>query len=206
MTLRIAIVGHTSQVAQEFARIIGSTKTDFKITRYGRPENVTTLDLTANRYFLICSGYLAGRSLGEISEADANQTWRANFLEPAQLCDRVMAANDQARICVLGSHSGIAGSYDMAYAGAKAAMHLYVETKRLSYPDQLLVGLAPWIIGDAGMTTRRDDLGHLEGLKASSRHGRFISAAEVAREAVNALFSGSTFLSNTIIKLRGDAR
>ena len=154
--------------------------------------------------YLICAGYLAGKSLAEISHEQAERTWNINFIEPARLCDRIIAAKDKVRICLIGSQSGIRGSHDMAYAGAKAALHLYVRTKRLRTPDQQIVCLAPHIIADSGMTGRRSDQDRVEASAAAHRAGRHITAAEVAEVAALALFEATIFLSNTVIDLGGD--
>lgn len=154
--------------------------------------------------YLICTGYLAGKRLGEISREEADLTWRRNFLDVARFCDLAFCANPKARICLIGSESGYRGSFDMAYAGAKAALHLYVETKRLGSPDQQLVAIAPTIVADTAMTRRRQDHEALEARAQATRHGRWLEAREVAAQAYQALFIATPFLSNTIIRLRGE--
>lgn len=189
----IGIVGHRTTIAQEFMSLLPGEQFVHK-RLHETPTNL-------GRY-LICMGYLAGRSLTEISNDDAWRTWFTNFLEPARFCDRVFNANPNARIVLLGSESGFEGSYDMSYAGAKAALHKYVETKKLPSPVQQLVAISPSIIRDSGMTQRRTDTDRLEARAAASRHGRFLEAREVAQLARDVLCSASPFLSNTIIRLR----
>lgn len=189
----IGIAGHNTTIAQEFMSLRPNDQ-------YVR-DRLQDLPLDLGRY-LICVGFLAGRSLTEINAEDAWRTWATNYLEPARFCDRVFAVNPQARVCVIGSESGYNGSYDMAYAGAKAALHLYVETKKLTGPKQQLVAISPTIIRNAGMTQRRADLGQLEARAARTRHGRWLEAREVAQLA-NSLLNGTTsFLSNAVIRLR----
>lgn len=154
-----------------------------------------------DRYF-ICAGFLAGKCIAEIGHEDAWTTWDRNFLAPARFCERVLRVNRQARICLIGSESGFHGSFDMAYAGAKAALHLYVETKRLEHPGQQLVAIAPTIIADSRMTKRRTDKKALEARAAATRHGRWLEAAEVAQLAYQALFAATPFLSNTVLRLK----
>lgn len=191
----IGIAGHNTTIATEFMALQpGET---FMRERLGE------MPLTFGRY-LICAGFLAGRDLREISNDDAWRTWATNFLEPARFCDRLFAVNPEARVCLIGSESGEVGSYDMAYAGAKAALHLYVRTKRLTAPMQQLVAISPCIIRDSGMTERRSDVGRVEARAAASRHGRWLEAREVAALARDVLNHATPFLSNTVLRLRED--
>lgn len=189
----IGIAGHSTTIAQEFMSLLPGES-------FVR-DRLQDMQLDLGRY-LVCTGFLAGRSLREISNDDAWKTWVLNFLEPARFCDRVFAANPEARICVIGSESGFNGSYDMAYAGAKAALHLYVETKKLTSPMQQLVAISPSIIRDSGMTERRTDFERLEARAAATRHGRLLEAREVASLARDVLCGATPFLSNTSLRLR----
>lgn len=190
------IAGHRTTIAQEFMALQPGEQ--FHCDR------LAELPRDLDRY-LICVGFLAGRSLTQISDANADRTWRVNFLEPAQFCDRLFAANPRARVCLIGSESAYRGSYDMAYAGAKAALHLYVETKRLQSPDQQLLAIAPSIIEDSGMTCRRTDHEALRARAGATRHGRFIKAREVAALAHHALCEATPIWSNTVVRLRGES-
>jgi NAD(P)-dependent dehydrogenase (short-subunit alcohol dehydrogenase family) len=189
----IGIAGHNTSVAQEFMSLLpGET--------FVR-EYLADMPLTLGRY-LICAGFLAGRSLSEINGEDAFRTWATNFLEPARFCERLFLQNANARVCVIGSESGEVGSYDMAYAGAKAAMHLYVRTKKLTSPMQQLNAISPCIIRDSGMTQRRTDHAKMEARAAAQRHGRWLEAREVAALARDVLCNATPFLSNTVLRLQ----
>lgn len=194
--MTIGIAGHATSIAQELIKALPPGAK----TECGR---LSDLPLDLNHY-LICCGYLAGKRIDQIKEHEADRTWHANFLEPARFLETLFARNDKARVVIIGSESGYRGSFDMAYAGAKAALHLYVETKRLRTPEQLLVAIAPCIISDSGMTQRRKDLAQTEARGAATRHGRWLKAAEVAALALEVLSSGTPFLSNTVIRLRGE--
>lgn len=194
--MRIGIAGARSSIAQEFRQLEFPEGTTFTSNRLC--ELPTDLDA-----YLICAGFLRGQALGQMGIEDLATTWFVNFVKPARFCDRLFAVNPSARVCLMGSHSGIAGSFDMAYAGAKAALHLYVETKQLHHPEQMLIALAPTIIEDSGMTERRSDRSQLEARARRTRHGRWLKAREVAEMAHKALIGGSPFLSNTVIRMAG---
>lgn len=193
--MRIGVVGHKSAIAQDF---MAMQKRHHEFVT-GRAEEIAW----THDAYLICCGSLVGKSLSEMTEAQANLTWQNNFFLPAKLCEQVLRRNDKARICVIGSMSGCQGSYDMAYAGAKAALHLYVERTKIR-PEQRLFGLAPAIISDAGMTTRRKDEDRVQARARAHRTGRHVTVREVAIMASLGLFTATTFVSNTVIKLGGD--
>lgn len=194
----VGIAGARSTIAKEFCRLLpeGVVPWCDRLAEFN--DNVTLT--TINRY-LVCTGFLAGKSLREIVNHEAEATFRYNFLMPAKFCDHLFAMNPNARVCLIGSESGYSGSYDMAYAGAKAALHLYVERKRLEHPGQQLVAIAPTVIWDSGMTQRRHDLINVERRFGATRHGRALSAVEVAAQAYQALFVATPFLSNTVIRM-----
>lgn len=153
--------------------------------------------------FLFCSGFLAGGDLPSQTREQVVETWEANFARIAGTCDLILEHNYAARICIIGSDSAIKGSFDSGYAGAKAAMHLYIETKRLACAEQQLVGIAPTVIWDSGMTQRRPDLAEVMARGEARRKGRWLSAAEVAAAAVFLLYVDQGYISNTILRMNG---
>lgn len=189
----IGIAGHNTTIAEEFVSLLPGEK-------FVR-DRLQDMPLNLGKY-LICVGFLAGRNILEINNEDAWRTWSTNFLEPARFCERLFMVNPDARVCLIGSESAVVGSYDMAYGGAKAALHHYVETKKLTGPMQQLVAISPCIIRDSGMTGRRNDLGRVEARASLIRQGRWLEAREVAALARDMLCNATPFLSNTIIRLR----
>lgn len=194
--MRYGIIGESSAIAQEFVELA-----DGEIAYSGRPDDYP-LPLNLDRY-LICTGYLAGKSLLKATLPELEATWRLNFVVPAKICELVFGMNANARVCVIGSESGFSGSYDAAYSAAKAALHHYVETKRLVHAGQMLVAVAPHIIWDSAMTQSRPDLAQLAQRGVKNRLGRWLSAREVAEQAL-ALLNGSPALSGTIVRMRAN--
>lgn len=153
--------------------------------------------------FLFCTGYLCGKPIAEQSPNETARAYNENFADIATMCDQILAVNRNARICIIGSESGCCGSYDMAYAGAKAAMHLYVERKRLEHPGQQLVAVSPTVIWDSGMTQARTDLADCEARGRARRRGEWLSAQDVAQVVHFALYVDRGNLCNTIIHMTG---
>ena len=188
------ILGAHSQIAQEFKKLVPEAK---ELVR----GQLNFVDQKADKY-LICSGFLRGELLDKQSPEEVIESFMANYVKVVNYCNAVFSENLHARICVIGSESGYNGSYDMAYAGAKAALHMYIETKKLS-SEQQLVCVSPGIIEDAGMTTRRKDIENLANIRKLHPKGRFIESIEVAKLAHFLLYEDRGFISNTVIRMHG---
>lgn len=167
----------------------------------GRDEEPPPL---AQRY-LFAAGVLHGLPItGQTRDHLAETAW-ANFHEVARACERIIAGNDGARICVIGSESAYTGSYDAAYAGAKAALHAYVETRRLRSPLQQLVCVAPTVISDAGMTLRREDHLALRARADAHPKKRWLLAREVAAMVKFLLYDDAGYTTGVVIRMHGGA-
>lgn len=158
--------------------------------------------LTAERY-LFCAGVMRPKRLVEQSDDEIAETIQVNTTDVMRACDRLIEGNAGVRICIVGSESGFSGSYDGAYAVAKAAVHRYVETRRLASPDQQLVAVAPGIVEDAGMTLRRQDHASLAERAAHHPKGRFLRAAEVARLIRFLLYEDGGYISGVVVRMNG---
>lgn len=191
----IGVIGQGSRIAEEFLDIIEEPWRGMRLGA-AAPE--------CDR-FLVCMGLMVGHNLSSMTPDRIADTFLTNFADIATWCDSVFATTPNARICVIGSESAYSGSYDMAYAGAKAALHLYVETKRLA-PDQQLVAIAPSIISDAGMTTRRNDQDRLADRERNHPKRRFVSSREVASLAAHLLGPDGSYISGTVVRMNGGER
>ena len=157
--------------------------------------------LDAERY-LFCAGVLIGKPFHEMRNDERESMVAVNFLSVLGACEQILAENPIARICIIGSDSAVRGSYDRVYAGSKAAVQSYIETRRVG-PTQQLVGIAPSIIEDSGMTERRQDRDNLAARRAAHPKGRFLTVAEVAALVVFLLYEDRGYLSNTVIRMNG---
>ena len=192
----LAMTGWRSRISQEVRRIAGE--------KYGETfERLTPMKptLDAQRY-LFCAGILYGKPARDLTASEIGALLDVNFVNVVETCEHILTANPYARICVVGSESGIAGSFDRLYAGSKAALHQYVETRRIR-PAQQLVAVAPGIIGDAGMTLRRTDHENLAKREKEHPKGRFLSSAEVARLITFLLYEDSGYICNAVIRVNG---
>ncbi len=126
------------------------------------------LPVDAERY-LFAAGHLEATTILEQGAAEIARHLAVNLMAPVKAAEHVLARNPVARICVVGSESAIKGSHNTTYGVAKAALHRYVETRRLEYPGQQLVCVAPGMIADSGMTRRRADQHNVEASRPGAR-------------------------------------
>ena len=194
--IKVAVTGGSSKIVTEFERIVSGFA---EIKRFA----LALIDPHCANRFLFSHGILQGLRINE--NENGHDAWKVNFELMAAVIEHILNANPKARICVIGSESGITGSYDMAYAGSKAALHMYIENRRLPFPEQQLVGIAPHIISDAGMTMRRDDQADLAKRALDTPKQRWARAEEVAALVRFLLFDDQGYLTNTVIRMNGGA-
>lgn len=193
----VGVTGFRSTITQEFLRLIPDA--DAVIA-----APAAELPLDCGRY-VFCAGYLYGAAPLDMPPEEVVRTLQINLLEVISACERILAVNDAARICVIGSESGIVGSYDSIYAASKAALHHFIQTRALRTPRQQLVGIAPTVIEDSGMTLRRKDHANLAIKRAANPKKRFLAAIEVARLVHYLLFVDEGYLSGVVIRMNGGA-
>lgn len=192
----IAIRGVSSEIAKALIRLLPAGEFVHAIKRGGKAPTL------CDRY-LFCGGLLYAKTQAQQTRDERAESMAVNFFDVREDCERIIAANDSARIVVLGSESGFTGSYDGTYAQAKRELHNYVETRRLRTPTQQLVCVAPSIIEDAGMTTRRADKANLERRKMEHPKRRFLRSGEVARLIHFVLYQDAGYLTNVVLRMNG---
>lgn len=191
----IAIRGYSSGLARALLPLLPEREKAVPVERGG-------CNTGAERH-LFAQGLLRPAAVSQQSNAEIAESLMANAICTIQQCDLIFAVNDQARVCVIGSESGFAWSFDGAYAAAKAAVHRYVETKRLPKPQQQLICIAPSIIADGGMTTRREDAKNLAAKEAAHPKGRFLTCAEVAKWIKFVLYEADDYATGVVIRING---
>lgn len=167
------------------------------------PEAIQTTIAGDFDAYVINTGVLYSKSLSEQSIAEMESSVHVNMLSTVRLCEAILQQNKQATVLIVGSESGLKGSYDTSYFLTKAAIRAYVRERALTSPQQRLVLLSPSTISDAGMTARRQDTERLAQYQAQHPKQRFLTSAEVAKVIADLLSDTYDYLSNTEIELNG---
>lgn len=190
----LAVTGYRSRLIEELKPLLPKGEEVVRI--HGTPP-------LCERYVL-AAGVLRPKRLRDQTSEQMSESLEVNLVRPMELCEEVLERNDTARIVVMGSESGFAWSYDDVYAAGKAALHRYVEAKKLK-PNQQLVCIAPSIIEDTTMTESRTDVENLARRRETHPKRRFLKAAEVARLIHYLLYVDEGYLTGTVIRMNGGA-
>lgn len=190
----IYVRGARSAIAQELDVL-------WPVVSVGRGEQMPD---DGERY-LFCAGLIRQKPIAEQSEDEIAETFMVNAASVIKECDRLLSVNPIARICVMGSESAFKWSFDGAYAAAKAALHRYVETKRLPFPDQQLVCVAPTCIVNTGMNRQRnaDGIAGLEKRRLEHPKQRWLQPIEVARMVHFLLCVDEGYTTNIVVRMNG---
>jgi NAD(P)-dependent dehydrogenase (short-subunit alcohol dehydrogenase family) len=190
----IFVRGAQSAIAQELHKL-----TPTEVIERGDPMPDDGLG------YLFCAGLIRQTVIDKQSDEEIAETFMVNAGSVIKECDRLLSVNPYARICVVGSESAYKWSYDGAYAAAKAALHKYVETKRLQAPMQQLVCVAPSCILKTGMNLQRNAAGveALEKRRLEHPKKRWLGPHEVARMIHFLLCVDAGYTTNTVIRMNG---
>jgi NAD(P)-dependent dehydrogenase (short-subunit alcohol dehydrogenase family) len=190
----IAVTGARTTIVRALAKLVPDeiVRIDADLSTFDAECDIPIAD----RYVL-AAGVLIGKRTLDQSADEIMRTIAVNLVNVIRLCDRILDTHPTARICVVGSESAYRGSFDMTYAVSKAAVHAYVQAKKLQ-PGQQLVAVAPHIVIDSGMTQRRTDVAELT---ASGR--RFIPPQAVAEAIHFLLWSEGAWVNNSVLRMAG---
>jgi len=183
------------------SEIVNSLRNFTQVRPVDRDEE---MPLFGERY-LFCVGMIRPKPIRDQTDEELSEGFLVNAAKVIQACERLLATNELARICVIGSDSGFKWSYDGAYAAAKAALHRFIECKRLKYPGQQLVGVAPSCIGDSASVKGRGEDGRKaldERLKDHPK-GRWLTSFEVANMVHYLLCCDRGYTSGVVIRMNG---
>ena len=126
-----------------------------------------------------------------------------NLLSTINICEIALSMNKNAQIFILGSESGLKGSYDIIYALTKTSIHKYVEERKIFYKNQQIVCIAPSTIIDAKMTINRKDKKNVKKSIKSNPKKRGLYSKEISKLIYDLSFNNSKYLSNTVIHVNG---
>lgn len=186
----LAIRGGGSQIAREL-----------NVPDIVRVDRDQPMPLDADRY-LFCAGLLRSKHWTAQTKAEIEEGFAVNLWQVTDDCERILSANDKARICVIGSESAYRGSYDDVYAASKRCLHEYVERRRLK-PEQQLVCISPSVIEDCGQHIRREDEWRTAQRREAHPKQRFLKAEEVALLVHYVLYQDAGYLTGVVIRLNG---
>lgn len=208
-----AIIGASSKISQELTHILD--KKNLNYTLFGRDRcknSIDAINFSDNDFekilncdashYLFNMGVLHNNRLVNQTKSEIVDSLLVNLIFPIACIDRLLSKKPELKVVILGSESGIKGSFDTTYFLAKAALRAYVRERSISYPNQSILLLSPSTIEDASMTTSRKDQDRLAEYKSMHPKKRFLTSYEVAN-AIFDLFAMSDYFTNTELELTG---
>lgn len=193
--IKLCVTGGRSQIVTEVVALARLSTSEWCSVRLPDDFSMPPRPPACDRY-LLCAGVLHGKSLFTILPREIEQTLAVNLVSTIRMIEMILTTNPKARVGVMGSLSGLRGSFDKVYAASKAALHQYVMAREVLETQQLLCW-APGIVAGTTMTIRRHDYPQVLEERAHTEVSHV--AQTIIRELWGErLVSGVHVLGNTI--------
>ena len=208
MSEKILIIGKNSKIANEFLKlvkncsIVAPSKLEWNMKNINFVEHDIKKIINADKILLLQS-VISSKNFLRRKQKDINSQISINFLSIIKICEIALKYNKRVKIIILGSESGIKGSYDISYGLMKSALHKYVEERKINFPGQQLICISPSTIIDAKITIKRNDKKNVLKSILSNPKKRGIMSFEIADLIYNIFFKTTDYLTNTVIRVDG---
>ena len=209
MSKQILVTGGSSKIGKEFIKLLPKNiiinnpkRSEWDLSK--NKFNKKQLNLIKNSdKIVILHSKLSSKSHLKKSLKDITNQICINLTSIIRICEIALSTNPKARIIILGSESGLKGSYDIIYALTKSSIHKYVEERKIKYKDQQLLCLAPSTISDGKMTLKRKDKKNVKKSININPKKRGINSKEISIFIYKLLFEITDYVSNTTIHING---
>lgn len=208
MSKKILIFGKKSKIAEELTKklkkikIQSFSRQDFDMRNLNFNKKIVNEIKSAN-YILLLHCLISPNPFLSRTVKDLNDQVTVNLLSIIKICEIALKHNREVKIIILGSESGFKGSYDIIYALTKNALHKYVEERKIKFPQQQLLCLAPSTIIDSRLTLRRSDKKNVKKSISLNPKKRGIKSFEISKLIYSLFFEQTNYISNTVIKVDG---
>ena len=208
MSKKILIIGKNSNIAKKFIKKISKSSllapdkknwnmldSDFKKSQIKEIINSDKI--------LLLQSTISSKDFLKRHHQDIVDQFTINFLSVVKICEIALNNNKNVRIIILGSESGVKGSFDIIYGLMKSAIHKYVEERRIKFPKQQLVCVAPSTIIDANMTLNRKYKHNVKSSILKNPKKRGLKSSEIANLLYDIFYKHTDYISNTVIRVDG---
>jgi hypothetical protein len=209
MSEKILIIGKNSKIAKEFIKklskstvIFNPSKTEWDMADLSfNPSKINHIKKMDK--ILLLQSVISSIPILNRKNSDILNQISINLLSIIKVCEIALQSNKSVKIIILGSESGIKGSFDIIYALTKSAIHKYVEERKIEFPRQQLLCIAPSTIIDSNMTTKRKDSYNVFKSIKNNPKKRGLHSKEISNLIYSLFFEQTDYLTNTVIKLDG---
>ena len=209
MYKNILITGGTTKISFHLKKLINKKykiyspskkEWDFSLPNFTK-DNIGLIK-KCDKIYLFHSILSNKKHLSKSNEEIQDQL-NINLLSIVKICEIALSHNSNVQIFILGSESGVKGSYDIVYALTKSSIHKYVEERKIFYKNQQLVCIAPSTIIDGNMTLKRKDKNNIKKSIINNPKKRGLKSKEISKLIYDLSFNNSKYISNTIIHVNG---
>ncbi len=209
MHKNILITGGTSKISFYLKKLIPNKYNIYSLSK--KEWDFSKLDFDKKKIDLIkkcdkiflCHSILSNKKHLSKSENEINSQLNINLLSKIKICEISLKFNPKARIFIIGSESGLKGSYDIIYALTKSSLNKYVEERKILYKDQQLICIAPSTIIDGKMTLNRKDVKKVKNLVKKNPKRRGLYSKEISKLIYDLSFENTDYLTNVVINING---
>jgi NAD(P)-dependent dehydrogenase (short-subunit alcohol dehydrogenase family) len=209
MLEKILIIGKSSKISTEFLKKIKKNNIFFLPT--SKQWNMQNIDFEESKIdlikkadkILLLQSVICATPFLKRKTFEVNNQVNINLLSVIKICEIALMNNKKVKIIILGSESATKGSFDVIYALTKAAVHKYVEERKITWPKQQLICIAPSTIIDAGMTIRKKDKKNVIKSIANNPKKRGLLSKEISNLIYSLFYDNTNYLTNVVIKVDG---
>lgn len=208
MSEKILIIGKNSNIAREFLnkiknqKIYAPSKVKWNMQNLSFSKSQIKIIKSADKILLLQS-VLSSKDFLKRTGYDINNQININLISIIKICEIALRNNKDVKIIILGSESGIKGSYDIVYGLMKSAIHKYVEERKIGFSKQQLVCISPSTIIDGKMTLKRKDKKNIMKSINVNPKKRGINSFEIADLIYHLFYDLTDYITNTVIRVDG---
>ena len=209
MHKNILITGGTTKISLHLKKLIGKNykiysplKKDWNLSNPNFDKSKINLIKKCDKIYIFHS-ILSNKKHLKKNHKEIHEQLNINLLSTINICEIALSSNKNVQIFILGSESGVKGSYDIIYALTKSSIHKYVEERKIFYKNQQLVCIAPSTIIDGKMTINRKDKNNVKKAINNNPKKRALYSKEISKLIYDLSFKNSRYLSNTVIHING---
>lgn len=159
--------------------------------------------IIASDVIVLLHSSISSKSHLKKNEKEKISQIKINLLSIIEICEIALKFNRNVRIFIMGSESGIKGSFDIIYGLSKSSLHKYIEERKIFYPKQQIVGIAPSTIIDGKITLKRKDKKNVKKSIYLNPKRRGILSIEISKFIYSLIFYNTDYISNTVINING---
>lgn len=183
-------------------KIYSPSKKDWDLSNPNFDQNKINLIKKCDKIYLFHS-ILSNKEHLSKNYKEIYEQLNINLLSTINICEIALSNNKNVQVFILGSESGLKGSFDIVYALTKSSIHKYVEERKIFHKNQQLVCIAPSTIIDGKMTIKRKDKKNVKKSIRNNPKKRGLYSKEISKLIYDLSFNNTKYLSNTVIHVNG---